>query len=147
MPYIEQELAKLSTPSVLPYLTYHMGMDIEVLTGVPIIYNNRRNLHSYRVLHGTTNAVMYLHSSPATLLPAEIRSNILWRLDYILIQAATVDGLFKEMSNFFSFPKTYNFKLHPGKCTLFPPQYVGAGESYQLMGFRLTLFVFGIYVT
>lgn len=62
---------------------------------------------------------MYLQATLAALLPDSLRSNVLWWLDDILIHAETVTEHFNAVSLFFSFCVQHNFKMHPGKCTLF----------------------------
>lgn len=72
-----------------------------------------------RVLHGTTNAVMFLQSTLASCMPDDLRNRTLWWLDDILIFSETVTDHLAAIQRFLEFCVEYNFRLHPGKCTLY----------------------------
>ena len=46
-----------------------------------------------RVLHGTTSAVTHLQSSLTSIIPEDLKPNIVIWLDYILLFAPTVEQL------------------------------------------------------
>lgn len=72
-----------------------------------------------RVLHGTTNAVMFLQSTLATHLPAVLRQFLLWWLDDILLHSKTINDHLDGIRRLFDFCVEFNLKLHPLKCQLF----------------------------
>lgn len=89
-----------------------------------------------RVLHGTTNAVTYLQSTIATLVPAELISQVLFWLDDILIHHATLYGLLSAISKQLTLFKTINIKLHPEKCCFFSTSIRWCGRLLSRDGIR-----------
>lgn len=69
-----------------------------------------------RVLHGTTNAVTYLQSTIDSILPADLRSNVLFGLDDILVHHTTADGLLHAVRQILNTFKEKNITMHPEKC-------------------------------
>lgn len=92
-----------------------------------------------RVLHGAINTVMYLQSTLAACLLKELRSNILSWLDDILIHLVELDGHLLTIRQFLDFWVTHNFKLEPGKCSLFLLLPVGVVASSHKMEFILAV--------
>jgi len=86
-----------------------------------------------RVLHGTTNAVMYLQLTMAAHLPDDLRHNILWWLDDIFIHYETLDDHLLDIRRFFEFCVTRNFKLHPENSLYFLPLSVGMVDLFPRM--------------
>lgn len=66
-----------------------------------------------RVLHGSTNSVMYLQSTLAFKLPSDLLRQIMYWLDDLLLQADTIYQLPNAIRRIFGFCKEFNFTLHP----------------------------------
>lgn len=86
------------------------------------------------VPHGTMNAVMYLRSTFAAILPDRLRPNIFWWLNDILLHSATSSNHICVVTRFFDFCGKFNFKLHPRKCTLFASSFRWCGRVISPIG-------------
>lgn len=89
-----------------------------------------------RVLHGTTNAVLFLQSTLAACLPQNLRSQILWWLDDILIFSETIPDHLLAIQRFLAFCLNHNFRLHPEKCTLLATRIQWCGRLIGPDGIR-----------
>lgn len=89
-----------------------------------------------RVLHGTTNAVMFLQSMPASCLPEDLRRHTLWWLDDILIFSESISDHVIAVQKFLDFCVSFNFRLHPEKCTLFATRVHWCGRLITSDGIR-----------
>ena len=87
-----------------------------------------------RVLHGTTNAVKYLQSTLAAILPSELQSSTLFWLDDILIYAKTVPELLNSIAIFFELCAKRRIRLHPAKCSLFAKKLTWCGRVITSSG-------------
>lgn len=89
-----------------------------------------------RVLHGTTNAVTYLQSTIAHILPMDVRENVLYWLDDILCHAPDESTLLKVLGKLFNTFAQYNIKLHPSKCRFFKREVRWCGRLLSADGVR-----------
>lgn len=123
MPSLESELAKLSTSRYFALLELSHGYWQISLVKASLecqSFTTPDGIHTpTRVLHGMTNAIMYPKTTLAALMPDELRSNNLWRLDDVLVYLKSVLDHLSAVSLLLSFCAKYNFKLHPGKFTVF----------------------------
>ena len=121
MPNIEQELHTVCGSN------YFAKFDLS--HGQPPLHADSQECRSFvaadrvytptRVLHGTTNAVIYLQSTLAYHLSADLLNGVLYWLKDIQLHDKTIDGLFKWMKKLFRMFKDRNLKLHPEKCCFF----------------------------
>lgn len=75
-----------------------------------------------RVLHGTTNIVMYLQFTESTLsskIRAEVLHVLLWWLDNIQLHSKTTLSHLDTVQLFFMFCAWFNLKLNSANCILF----------------------------
>lgn len=72
-----------------------------------------------RVLHGSTNAVLYLQANLTAIFSPSLRDFFLIWLDDLLLHRQTPEELLDSIEEFFKICVKYNLKLHPGKCVLF----------------------------
>ena len=89
-----------------------------------------------RVLHGSTNAVMYLQSSLSSTMPIPLRQKTLLWLDDVLGHASTVDELLTIIRQFFDYCSQRNLKLHPAKCVLYKTEIRWCGRILSKDGVR-----------
>ena len=138
MPNIEHELTKTSRSSVYAEFDFvHSYWQL-------MLHKLSQSLQSFltpdgiysptRVLHGSTNAVMYLQSSLSSTIPQSLLQNMLLWLDDILAHATNVEDLLNAISGFFAYCKEYNLKLHPAKCVLFTRQIRWCGRIISAKG-------------
>lgn len=88
------------------------------------------------VLHGTTNAVIYLQSSLMNTLPPDLLLNILLYLNDCLLHRTTMDDYLTHVHRFLTYCRDYNWKLHPEKCVLFTKSVRWAGRDISPDGIR-----------
>lgn len=72
-----------------------------------------------RVLQNAINAVMYMQSTLAALVPKNVRKSLRWLLADIRIQSTRITKHLLAIQSFFDFCDSHIFKLHPSKGTLF----------------------------
>lgn len=140
MPNTEQELVKVSGSKCFANVDFcqtywQLALDPESQATQSFITPD--GVYSpTRVMHGTTNAVMYLQSSIASNLPDPIRHHILLWLDDVLQHAATPEKLLDVLEGFFAFCVKFNLKLHPAKCTLYTREVRWCGRIISAEGIR-----------
>lgn len=123
MPNIEQDLKKI-TGSVF-FGTFDLShcywqLLLHQLSHASQSFITRDGIYSPTlVLHGTTNAVMFLQSTTSSNIPAELRPFILLWVDDILFHSTTKDEHLVAIRLLFSFCKKFHFKLHPEKSIIF----------------------------
>lgn len=81
------------------------------------------------VIHRRRNAVMYLPSKLATLIPNELLEITVWWLDDMFLHANKIGKQISAVAQFFSFCFTYNSKLHHTKCTYFGASICWGGQT------------------
>lgn len=89
-----------------------------------------------RVLHGTINAVTYLQSTLAAVLPRDILDNVLYWLDDVLVHHKTIEGLLDTLERLFGIFKEYKLKLRPEKCCFFATTIRWCGRLLSKSGIR-----------
>lgn len=140
MPNIEQELTKVAG-------SVHFGtFDLSHCYWQLPLHRSSQSSQSFitpdgiysptRVLHGTTNAVMFLQSTISSNIPADLRPHILFWLDDILLHSRTIDDHLDAIRLLFSFCKKFNFKLHPAKCNIFSTCIRWCGRLLSSKGIR-----------
>lgn len=123
MPSLEHELSKLAKSKYFAILDLSNKywqtalskewQECQLLVALDVVYT------STHVLHGTTDAVMYLQSTLAVLLPPSLREHILLCLDDNLIHSPAVKARYVAVSYTFFYCASYNFQIHPDRRTLF----------------------------
>jgi len=140
MPNLEQELTKLGSSKW--YATFDLSHGYWQFG----LHPDSQECQSFvtpdgiftptRVLHGTTNAVTYLQSTLAEIIPPELRSSILFWLDDILLHSPTVTGLLAAIKTLFGLCHSRNIRLHPDKCVLFASEIRWCGRMISSKGIR-----------
>lgn len=74
------------------------------------------------VLHGTTNAVKFLQSTVASIIPNGFRTNIMYWMKDILGHAESIKDLLNDIRTIFRLFAEFNIKFHPVKCEMFSTQ-------------------------
>lgn len=102
---VEEELSKLSGSNV--YDTFELSQGYRQL----LIAKEYQLLHSFItperifsstcVLHETTNTIAFLQLSLGSMIPSSLQERILYRLDDILLHAATKSQLLESIKNRF----------------------------------------------
>lgn len=88
------------------------------------------------ILHGTTNAVTYLQSTLASILPLNLLQNVLYWLDKVLVHHATVDSLLEAIRLLFAFFKSLNINIHPSECCFFATSIEWCGRLFSRSGIK-----------
>lgn len=140
MPNLEHELTKLSSSAFFATFDLSHGywqfplaeesQECQSFITPDGIYTPRR------VLHGTTNAVTYLQSSLATIIPESLRANVMFWLDDILLHSATVEGLVAAIQELIGIFAQHNIHLHPDKCLLYEEEMRWCGRHITRKGIR-----------
>lgn len=91
---------------------------------------------STRVLHGTTNAVMYLQPTISSNLPDDLRRFVLLWFDDILVHVGNIRDHLGALTKLFGFFKSFNFKFHPFKSVLFARSARWCGHILSSEGIR-----------
>lgn len=91
------------------------------------------------VLHGTTNAKMYIQSTLADLFSDSLLRHALDWLDDILLHSSSVDGLIVNVRTLLKLIAAHNSRLHPSKCALFAQEITWCGRVISSSGIQLAL--------
>lgn len=91
---------------------------------------------STRVLHGTTNAVLYLQSFLAPHLPPTLRDRVLLLVDDWLFHEETIENLLHSIRSFLAFCVECNWLLNPCKCNFFLHEAKWCGRLISQSGIR-----------
>lgn len=140
MPVIEQELTKVAGSQV--FATFDLSHGYWQLPLHPSSQSSQSFItpdgvySPTRVLHGTTNAVLYLQSTLSAHLPADLRRSVLLWLDDILAHAPTTIELLTAIRLFFELCSERNLKLHPAKCVLYSRSIRWCGRVITADGIR-----------
>lgn len=137
MQIIKQELLKLARSTVyatfdLSYRYWQLSLEKEpqssqlFLTTVEICSPSR-------LLHGSTNCVLYLQSTLGAKLPCELIQALLHLLDDVRSHTPIIDELLRRIYQFFEGFLKYNFKLHPAKCVNFQRVFSSVAEPFRQM--------------
>lgn len=122
MPNVEQETHSL--PGSRCYATFDLShgywqlpLDKSSQSSQPFIRTD--GIYSpTRVSYGSTNTMMYFQSTLASQLPSDLRCQIPYWLDNVLLYAESLDQLITAIRRFIAFCKEVNFKLHPANCII-----------------------------
>jgi transposase InsO family protein len=140
MPNIENELTKLGSSRFFATFDLSHGywqLELDESSRVCQSFVTPDGIYTpTRVLHGTTNAVTHLQSALAEIIPDDLRPNLLYWLDDILIHAPAANLFIQAIEKFFSLCVQWNLKLHPAKCILYATEIRWCGRMLSASGIR-----------
>lgn len=143
MPNMEQELSKLSNSRSFATFDFSHGywqLPLEPSSQASQSFITPDGIFSpTRVLHGTTNAVMFLQWTIQGKIPAKLRPWVLLWLDDILLHAQSITDHLDAILLLFGFCKSVNLKLHSAKFVLFLRSIRWCGRIISSEGIRFDL--------